>query len=86
MRIAARFAVAVTTAFALFVIGFIAVFVINLAIYGAQEFDGDAGAKFGMFGEAVAAGFVLSIVGFVVGARLARRIPLESGNPRTEGN
>ena len=78
MKIAARLAVALGIACVAFVTGFIATSVVNIAVHGS-EFDGDAGAKFGLLAESVAIGLVFGLLGFWLGARLSRRIPLDKG-------
>jgi hypothetical protein len=69
MKIAARFAVALSGAGMGFLSGFAATFVVNLAVFGFGRFEGDAGAK--------VIGFVLGLLGFWLGARRSRHLPLD---------
>jgi hypothetical protein len=77
MKIAARLGAALSVAGLGFLTGFVATFVVNLAVSGFGEFDGDAGAKFAELGESVVVGFVFGLLGFWLGARLSQRIPLD---------
>jgi hypothetical protein len=42
---------------------------LSLAVIGSSEFNGDAGAQFGLLDEGVAVGFVLGLFRFWLGAR-----------------
>jgi hypothetical protein len=55
----------------------VATFIVNLAVFGFGEFDGDASAKFAELDESVVVGFVFGLLGFWLGARLSQRIPLD---------
>jgi hypothetical protein len=79
VRILARLAVALGIAGLGFATGFVATFVANLAILGYGEFEGDAGAKFGLLGESILVGLVCGLLGFWLGSRLSLRIPLHKG-------
>jgi hypothetical protein len=56
-----------------FVLGLLITVRINFAVYGKEEFDGNAGANFGVLIEGLILGSILSIIGFFVVFRLTRR-------------
>jgi hypothetical protein len=80
MRITIRLAIAIGAAAASFVLGFLAAFSTYLALFSPSYFNGDAGAKFGVLGMSVLVGLIFSLTGFIVGARLSLRIPLNTAD------
>jgi hypothetical protein len=60
---------------ALFLVGVLAAFLINISIYGDEEFNHNAGAGFAVLLEGIALGIFLGSCGIVLAIFLKKRIP-----------
>jgi hypothetical protein len=75
LRIFAKLVFSAVVALVLFVIGVMATFAVNTVIYGFEEFDGNAGANFGVLMEGILAGIVLAVFGAALALYLFFRNP-----------
>lgn len=73
MRNAGRFLISCVGAFVCFVVGLLITVQINFAVYGKEEFNGNAGANVAVLMEGLLLGLILSIIGFFVAFRVSRR-------------
>jgi hypothetical protein len=70
MRTAGRLLISCVGAVVCFVLGLLITVRINLAVYGKQEFERNAGANFAVLMEGLIFGSILSIIGFFVVLRI----------------
>jgi hypothetical protein len=59
----------------LFLLGVLAPFFLNVAIYGAEEFDGNAGAGFAVLMQGISLGILLGSCGIVLAFFMKKRLP-----------
>lgn len=58
----------------LFIVGILATFKVNLLIYGAEEFNGNAGAGFAVLLEGIFIGLALAVCGVPLSISFSKRI------------
>jgi hypothetical protein len=75
MRMVARVLLVAFCSLVLFIVGVLGTSSVNLLIYGADEFNGNAGAKFAALMEGAFIGFILAVGGIPISIILSRRIP-----------
>ena len=73
MRTVGRLLISCIGAVVCFVLGLLITVRINFAVYGKQEFEGNAGANFAVLLEGLLIGLILSTIGFIAVFRLTRR-------------
>jgi hypothetical protein len=82
MHLLIRFVIAFIAFLVFLFLSLLATTAINIWIYGGQQFEGNAGAKFAVFVEWVVVAFPLAMVIFFVTFHLTSRIRRLRAKPR----